>query len=99
MSPSVLSPPEPPSLWSDDRVPRGGPAGPPQPPAGDPPKVGRRRPGRRPPLALLLVVCSLPGGGTPAGALAATGQLGHDPVTRTPVVQGATATSRHASGS
>jgi putative serine protease PepD len=89
MSPSPLPSHESSPLWSDvddrrfepprDPGPPNGPSGPDRPtPHGDRP--------RRAPLAMLLVVSALLGGGTTAGVLAATGALGDD-VSRTTVVQ------------
>ncbi len=83
MSTSLLRPPERPDLWSSDEdrsAPRApGPGGPGDGGGGGgrPPAAGGRSP-RRAPLALLLVLSAMLGGGAGVGILAATGVIGAD---------------------
>ena len=105
MSTSLLRPPERPDLPATDEdraTPRrpgqrstgGDGAG-----GGGRPRAPSGRSPRRAPLAVLLVVSALLGGGVSAGVLAATGALGNDGAQTTTVVQGeAAATSSSASG-
>src|SRR4051794_31081387 len=98
MSTSLLRPPERPDLWASDderaapRGPGGGGAG-----DGDRPHVGSGRSARRGPLALLLILSAVLGGGVSAGVLAATGALDGSGATTT-ILEPASADSTSPSG-
>jgi putative serine protease PepD len=98
MSTSLLRPPERPDLGASDderaapRGPGGGGAG-----DGGRPHVGSGRSARRGPLALLLILSAVLGGGVSAGVLAATGALDGAGRTTT-IVQPGSAASTSSSG-
>ncbi|MEA2142800.1 MAG: putative serine protease PepD [Solirubrobacteraceae bacterium] len=108
MSTSLLRPPESGDRWSSDEdraAPHGpGPGGPGGAGGGGGGGGGRRpdapggRSPRRAPLALLLVLSAMLGGGAGVGVLAATGVVGGDAGGTTTIVQGEPAAATSSSG-